>query len=186
SGHRNRSLTSDIRHLASALDRALQLGKGACFLLTAAGEVLSWFSTTRTDLESGQSFPELDPKHFSHNSPRGWCPACRGHGRIYGWMLNRNDDEELPPEIADIAADVGELADSSSTPCPECHGARLNPISRAVKLHFRGKQTPLSLPGLLSGTAAELLKNLRNIQTDTRGRLILRDILPQIEERLKF
>ena len=39
------------------------------------GEVLSWFSTTRTDVETGESFPELDPKHFSFNAPAGACPA---------------------------------------------------------------------------------------------------------------
>ena len=74
-----------------ALSIALRLGKGACFLTTAKGDVLSWFSTTRTDVESGESFPELDPKHFSFNSPRGWCPSCRGHGKIYPWMLQPED-----------------------------------------------------------------------------------------------
>ncbi|WP_324726093.1 excinuclease ABC subunit UvrA [Actomonas aquatica] len=169
-----------------ALSTALRLGKGGCFLLTPNGEVISWFSTTRTDLETGESFPELDPKHFSHNSPRGWCPACRGHGRIFGWMINQKDDEELSPEIADIAHDLGELADSSSTPCPECHGTRLNRISRAVKLHFPGRKAAMSLPDLLAGTASELLHHLSTIATDQRGQLILRDIRPQIEERLKF
>jgi excinuclease ABC subunit A len=57
---------------ASLLSLALQLGKGSCFLLTPAGTILSWFSTTRTDVKTGESFPELDPKHFSFNSPRGW------------------------------------------------------------------------------------------------------------------
>ena len=169
-----------------ALQLALRLGHGGCFLLTPAGDVLSWFSTTRTDLESGESFPELDPKHFSHNSPRGWCPACRGHGRIFGWMLKPKEDGDLSPEVADIAADLGEMDDHDSKPCPECQGRRLNRISRAVKLPFLGRKSALSLPDLLSGTASELLTNLRHMRVDTRGELILRDILPQIEERLKF
>jgi excinuclease ABC subunit A len=191
----------------AALERALHLGKGSCFLLTERGEVLSWFSTTRTDLETGESFPELDPKHFSHNSPRGWCPACRGHGRIFDWMLAPDEDNELPPEIADITAGLREeLETQSSTPCPQCHGARLNRIARAVKLHFdatvkakrprraadqaggpahRGAYT-LSLPELLRSTSSELLAHLRQIELDTRGRLIVQDIVPQIEERLKF
>src|SRR6202008_2129469 len=87
--------------LSSQLDLALKLGKGACFLLTPAGEVLSWFSTTRTDIASGESFPELDPKHFSFNSPKGWCPTCRGHGRIYDWMLTPDEDDEHSAEVAD-------------------------------------------------------------------------------------
>ncbi len=191
---------------AAALELALRLGKGACFLLTANGEILSWFSTTRTDLETGESFPELDPKQFSHNSPRGWCPACRGHGRIFDWMLQTDDENELPPEIADITAGLKEeLAEQSSTPCPECQGARLNRIARAVKLHFeapnragRPRRThsgepsaprgpyALSLPELLRGTASQLLSHLRQLELDERGRRIVQDILPQIEERLRF
>ncbi len=178
-------LKTDRDHPA-ALTTALRLGRGSCFLLTPQGKILSWFSTTRTDLESGESFPELDPKHFSHNSPRGWCPTCRGHGRVFGWMLKVDKDEDLSPEIADIAADLSSLEDSESKRCPDCLGERLNRTVRAVKLHRKGKLTPLSLPHLLSATASELLEHLHNLKTTPRDEIILRDILPQIEERLKF
>jgi len=172
-----------------ALDRALQIGKGACFLLTPQGEVLSWFSTTRTDISTGESFPELDPKNFSFNSPRGWCPTCRGHGRVFPWMLVPNEDEEDDPaaRLREFGLDSADDMSDAGQPCPECHGARLNRIGRAVKLHVHGgKQEPLSLPALLRHTPSRLLAHLRNLDLDTRGRLIVQDILPQIEERLKF
>src|SRR5205085_12698733 len=70
--------------------------------------------------------------------------------------------------------------------CPECKGERLNRVARAVKLHFRGKQPPLSLPALTRSTPAQLLAQLRNLELDERGRLVTQDIVPQIEERLKF
>ena len=172
----------------AALDGALKLGKGTAFLVTPQGEVLSYFSTTRTDIETGESFPELDPKHFSHNSPRGWCPACRGHGRIFDWMLQaQNEDDEVPPEIADLNADLKDtIEQQSSAPCPECHGDRLNRISRSVKLHLRGRAVPLSLPDLLRLPPADLIDRLHKLALDARGRAITQDILPQIEERLKF
>lgn len=169
-----------------ALQQALRLGRGSCFLLTPNGQILSWFSTTRTDAETGESFPELDPKHFSHNSPRGWCPTCRGHGRVFGWMLRKSKDDEPSPEIADIAADLFHLEDKESTLCPDCLGARLNPIVRAVKLHLKGRRDPLSLPALLGCTSSQLIDQLAHLKTSKRDQLILRDILPQIEERLKF
>jgi len=176
---------------ASALETALRLGGGGCFLLTPAGEILSWFSTTRTDIDTGESFPELDPKHFSFNSPRGWCPTCRGHGRVFPWMLQL--DKEAEGEDADavlrLRAFGVESADDISDngePCPDCHGARLNRVVRAVKLHFRGKQAPLSLPQLLNVVPAQLLALLRSLQLDQRGKLITEDIVPQIEERLRF
>ena len=180
--------------VTTALARALRLGKGACFLLTPQNEILSWFSTTRTDIETGESFPELDPKHFSFNSPRGWCPTCRGHGRVFPWMLEPADDDEKDDpaarlrEFGIVSAD--DVSDNGS-PCPECHGARLNRIARAVKLHFRNRTKrpagyALSLPALLASTPAELLAHLRRLELDARGKLITQDIVPQIEERLKF
>jgi len=219
--HRSKSQSSDSKTVnrkaetnnssEHALEQALTLGHGACFLLTPTGEILSWFSTTRTDIDTGESFPELDPKHFSFNSPRGWCPTCRGHGRVYPWMLQL--DGETEGEEADLALrlkafgveSAEEVADDGQ-PCPECHGQRLNRTARAVKLHFRpaGKaqisnpksqsskprsqisSTALSLPELLRLTPAPLLAQLRAIDLDARGQLITQDIVPQIEERLHF
>jgi len=169
-----------------ALAHALAVGKGACFLLTPKGEVLSWFSTTRTDRATGESFPELDPKHFSFNSPRGWCPACRGHGRIFPWMLEPEDDEDDPAaRLREFGVDPAEELAEEGKPCPECGGERLNRIARAVKLHFR-HGPPLSLPALTRRTPAELIKTLRGLELDARAKLVLQDIKPQIEQRLKF
>jgi excinuclease ABC subunit A len=174
--------------LSARLDRALALGRGSCFLLASDGTVLSWFSTTRTDIETGESFSELDPKDFSFNSPRGWCPTCRGHGRVFPWMLEVDEDDESDPaaRLREFGVDSSDDLSDEGTPCPECHGARLNRVSRAVKLHFRGKHPPLSLPQLLAHTSSELLAHLRQLELDARGQLIVQDIIPQIEERLKF
>ena len=170
------------------LEEALRLGKGSCFIALPTGEVLSWFSTTRTDIETGESFPELEPKHFSHNSPRGWCPSCRGHGRVFPWMLEPEDENSDDPSIRLRAFGIesGEDVSDAGTPCPECHGDRLNRVARSVKLHLNGRLAPLSLPELLRSTPAQLIARLRALALDDRGRLITRDIVPQIEERLKF
>jgi len=172
---------------APALARALHLGKGACFLLTPGGEVLSWFSTTRTDVETGESFPELDPKDFSFNSPRGWCPRCRGYGRIYPWMAKPGEDEEDPDaaRLLHLGLAPDEKGEGGE-PCPECQGERLNRVSRAVKLHLRGRRAPLSLPALLRCPPSQLIANLEALDLDERGRLVTRDIVPQIRERLRF
>jgi excinuclease ABC subunit A len=171
---------------ADALATALKLGKGGCFIVTPQSAVLSWFSTTRTDIATGESFPELDPKHFSFNSPKGWCPTCRGHGRIYDWMLKPDEDEEMSDEVADALRhfDPDDPA-SNGKQCPTCHGERLNRIARAVKLPVK-RAEPISLPALLRLTPDELLATLRQLQLDARGKLITQDIVPQIEERLRF
>jgi excinuclease ABC subunit A len=170
-----------------ALERALQVGKGSCFLASQAGEVLSWFSTTRTDIETGESFPELDPKDFSFNSARGWCPTCRGYGRIYPWMIKPEEDDE--DENAERLRQLGLTGgddDGDGERCPDCKGERLNRVSRAVKLHMKGRRQALSLPALLACAPSQLLSNLENLALDERGVLVTRDIVPQIRERLRF
>ncbi|HEY5228068.1 MAG TPA: excinuclease ABC subunit A, partial [Opitutaceae bacterium] len=169
-----------------ALERALDVGKGACFLALPSGEVLSWFSTTRTDIETGESFPELDPKDFSFNSSRGWCPTCRGYGRIYPWMAQPDEDEdENVLRLRQLGLAGDEKGEGGNT-CPDCRGERLNRVSRSVKLHLKGRRAPLSLPALLACPPAELIANLEALELDERGSLVTRDIVPQIRERLKF
>ncbi|MBE2212589.1 MAG: excinuclease ABC subunit UvrA [Opitutaceae bacterium] len=196
-----RAARRERHEVRTRLAEALRLGRGSCFVLFESGSTpakiqrrdsarpaLHWFSTTRTDAATGESFPELDPKHFSFNSPKGWCPACRGHGHIYPWMLDkRDDDEPLPPELADLAhsLDPDDLENLATQPCPECGGERLNRISRAVKLPLKGGHW-LALPELTRSTPDALLRHLRHLALDKRGRLIAADIIPQVEERLKF
>jgi excinuclease ABC subunit A len=179
--------TSALCTSTSALGEALRLGRGTCFLLLPDGKIVSWFSTTRTDSATGETFPELDPKDFSFASPKGWCPVCRGHGRLAPWMIKPDkDDDETPPEIAELAH-LFEDDDSGAQfhTCPECGGTRLNRITRSVKLYFKHGPA-LSLPELLHRTPSQLLATLRDLDLDARGKLIVRDIVPQIEERLKF
>ena len=152
---------------------ALKLGKGTCFLATPQGEILSWFSTDWADPKTGCAFPKLDPKHFSWNSAKGWCPNCCGHGAI---------DDTHKKEIDLPAPTLGATDDMT---CPDCDGARLHPISRAVRLHLHGNKS-LALPELLQLTPSKLISILGQLKLDRRGRAIAQELIPEIEERLKF
>ncbi|MDP4879193.1 MAG: hypothetical protein NWR36_04860, partial [Opitutales bacterium] len=175
----------------------MRLGKGSAFILTPKGEVVSWLSTKRTDPTTGEAFPELDPKHFSWNSPRGWCPTCRGYGQLFEWMAN---DEENP-----LQDHIDDFEDGEA--CPDCQGARLNPLSRAVRLPLKSKMegrapsrppepasgndralpsNAVSLPELLCLTPSQLLKTLKRIKADKRSKAVLDELLPEIEERMRF
>ncbi|WP_309397630.1 excinuclease ABC subunit UvrA [Cerasicoccus maritimus] len=165
------------------LGEALKLGKGSCFLLTNGGEILAWFSTSRTDPATGEAFPELDPKHFSWNSPKGWCETCRGHGMIHDWMLDHEDYEEIPDDV------------EGGSECPDCHGERLSSIARAVRVPVKksalkkfvdGDAENISLPALLALPPSALLAILDNLKLDARGKKIAAEIVPEVTERLKF
>lgn len=158
---------------AEAVEAALRIGKGACLLVDGKGREIAWFSTKRTDPATGLAFPELDPKHFSWNSARGWCPTCRGHGHIHPWMADDERFEDVPDNV-----EAGE-------PCPACGGTRLGETARAVYLYFNDGSR-LNLPGLLALTSGGLMERLRTLRLDTKGRAVARDLIPEVEERLKF
>ncbi|MDA0348322.1 MAG: excinuclease ABC subunit UvrA [Verrucomicrobia bacterium] len=155
-------------HLNQLLKRALRLGKGAAMLVDSSGNIFSWLSTERVDPSTGGAYPELDPKHFSWNSSKGWCPECRGNGN--NWLENEDEDVDRKWFLE---------------PCGICHGERLNLLSRSVYLYFKDG-SELTLPGLLNLPPAGLLNRLHNLKLDRKGKAVVTDILPQIEERLKF
>jgi excinuclease ABC subunit A len=208
--------------LSSTLKDALRLGKGSAFLMSSKGEVISRLSTKRTDPTTGEAFPELDPKHFSWNSPRGWCPTCRGYGQLFDWMADESFDELGTGN--DTTIDHLDDYEDGAT-CPDCNGARLNELSCAVKLPLKkereqdapttikvagassskatvreqdapattkvagassSKADSVSLPELLALTPSELLAVLKNIKTDRRSAPVLDELLPEIEERMRF
>ncbi len=161
-----RSLTTV--ELTKILKRALRLGKGSAMLVGSSGEILSWLSTERVDPTTGEAYPELDPKHFSWNSSKGWCPECRGNGN--NWLENEDEDVERKWFLE---------------PCDTCHGERLNLLSRNVYLNFNDG-SELTLPQLLHLAPGALLNSLRELKLDRKGKAVMTDILPQIEERLQF
>ncbi len=170
--------------LKGILDEALQRGKGTALLLNDNEEIIAWLSTRRMDPQTGEALPELDPKDFSFNSHKGWCPTCRGHGRIYPWMRERLEEEELLAKS--IGADDDDDEENvKAVVCPDCEGERLNRISRNVKMYLKNGDA-ISLPKLLAKTSKELLSSLEKLKLDKRGELIARDIVAQIRERLRF
>ena len=102
-------------------------------------------------------------------------------------MLEPEDKNADPiARLRAFGVDSAENVSDQGSPCPDCEGTRINRISRAVKLHLKGKQPAISLPELLSCTSDELLTRLHQLLLDQRGKLITQDIVQQIEERLKF
>jgi excinuclease ABC subunit A len=156
----------------AAIGEVLTRGKGVCYIAGPVGDRLSWFSSTNSDPETGEAFPQLDPRHFSWNSPKGWCPACLGHGTV------QPRDPEVEAAAVDDELPPGEV-------CPTCNGDRLNPTSRAVYLFFKDG-TRLNLPGLLALTAGAVATRLDGLRLDARGTAVMAELLPEISERLRF
>ena len=175
------------REAQQLIDETLKLGQGTLFALDNDGRI-TVHSTERACPKCGRSFEALDPKNFSYNSPQGWCPRCRGFGELF----------YLPDVDRGARADAIEESwygwqEGEREMCPECGGARLNALARAVRLDIAHCRLPIAnwkgVPTIeaFGQMAVEVADRLfRGIKFKGRAAAIARDILPEIRERLKF
>ena len=64
--------------LTDSVEQALKLGEGSIFVLVNDEE--EFYSEQLYSHKSGKSYPELEPRLFSFNSPLGACQSCNGLG----------------------------------------------------------------------------------------------------------
>jgi len=95
--------------LSEALELALKEADGLVKIQHADG-TLETLSSKFICPDDGASFPEVEPRLFSFNSPYGACPACHG---------------------------LGTASLFSEEVCPVCEGKRLRP--EALRVFLRGK-----------------------------------------------
>ena len=169
------------------IDETLKLGQGTLFALDNRRHT-TVHSTERACPKCGRSFEALDPKNFSYNSPQGWCPRCRGFGELF----------YLPDVDRGARADAIEESwygwqEGEREICPDCGGARLNPIARAVRLQIGNCQLPAAnwqeaptIDTFGQMPVEDASRLFGKIKFKGRAAAIARDILPEIRERLKF
>jgi excinuclease ABC subunit A len=72
--------SEDRGRLNDSVETALKLSEGLVEVQRADDRSIHLFSEKYGCPECGISLPELEPRHFSFNSPFGACPACGGLG----------------------------------------------------------------------------------------------------------
>jgi excinuclease ABC subunit A len=165
--------------LRRALAIALEYGRGVVQALAATNAaakdaVPAVFSTKRACPNCGTGFPELDPRLFSFNSRHGWCKGCYGTGL----KLEEFDAEQTGEESQWQASGDSETGEPAT--CPDCTGARLNPVARNVL--FRG----LSIAELTHLPVEEFAAALRKFKLAGRELEIARDLLAELGARTAF
>jgi excinuclease ABC subunit A len=165
--------------LRQALAAALEYGRGVVQVLPATNAaakdaIPAVFSTKRACPNCGTGFPELDPRLFSFNSRHGWCKGCYGTGL----KLEEFDAEQTGEESQWQASSDSVTGEPAS--CPDCAGARLNPVARNVL--FRG----LSIAELTHLPVEEFAAALRKFKLAGRELEIARDLLAELGARTAF
>lgn len=161
---------------------ALKHGDGTCLLSELDGD--TWrdqlFSSRFCCPNCGLSFPPLEPRTFSFNSPYGACAACRGLGR-----------EPAADASQSKAAQRREMFERP--PCPACLGTRLAPVGRAVR--FQNRRID-EIATLTISKAREFVDSTLQLFVasgnspvpglDAAQKLAALSVLPDIETRLRF
>lgn len=185
-------LKEGIRHrLSESVNTALSLAAGRIVIETAKGERTN-FSLHSACPQCGFSFPEMEPRLFSFNNPRGACGTCHGLG-----TLDLVEEEEFSEsdvgarkldkvkysykgqKVSDSDDDEDE-AEIVITACPDCHGARLKKESLNVKIEDKNI-AELSMISIL-----ELNQFISKIKWSDKNKFIADKITKQITDRLNY
>jgi excinuclease ABC subunit A len=172
----------DERTLRDAVRQALEHGKGVLHLMSPLDRLgqpdaplPTWqvevYSTQRACPSCGTGFAELDPRLFSFNSKHGWCPKCMGTGlKLQGFDAEQTGEE----------ATWNEWQEGEPEECPACHGERLNPVARNVKLFGQ------SIAQLSAQPVSALQTAIAGWSLEGREGEIARDVIAELNSRLHF
>jgi excinuclease ABC subunit A len=148
--------------LSEALELALKEADGLVKIRHADG-TLETLSSKFICPEDGMSFPEVEPRLFSFNSPYGACPNCNG---------------------------LGTKSLFSSDPCPVCEGKRLRPEALRVYLQSakkkKGDDLGRNVVDFTSMSIRDAKDFLDSLVLSEFRMEIAAPIIREIESRLQF
>ncbi|HRH30611.1 MAG TPA: excinuclease ABC subunit UvrA [Candidatus Paceibacterota bacterium] len=107
--------------------------------------------------DDGFSFPEIEPRLFSFNSPYGACESCNGLGTKYF------------------------LGDD---PCDKCKGARLR--EEALNVFLGSNANRKNIIELVSMSVKDAVEFLSEVKLTAKEREIAKAVIKEIEDRLTF
>ena len=184
----------DTRRLRQSVDRAMTQGNGIMMIADEAGNT-RFLSRNLMCPETGLSYAEPAPHTFSFNSPSGWCPCCKGLGRVKSDEVRANSEEvdeaireenwwEKIMELSDFSDESEESDKEEWIVCPECQGLRLSKEARSYKF---GKYTISDLANMDIDELIQVLSDISDLpDLSDKQKAIAEPIVKEIIGRLRF
>ncbi len=146
--------------LKEAVEHALEEADGLIKIVQNDKEKL--ISSKFVCPRDGFSFPEIEPRLFSFNSPYGACPTCKGLGFKHFFK-----------------------DDSVAALCEDCGGARLRPEALSVYLKDKSGRE-LNIKDFTDLSIEEAFDFVSNLDLTEKQNKIAAPALREIKERLSF
>lgn len=187
-------LKETIGHrLRESINTALSLANGRLIIEMQNGDRIN-YSLKSTCPICAFSFPELEPRLFSFNNPRGACRTCNGLGSADLVEEEQFSDSEVGGRklenvkyiykgkkiSEEDTADDEEQDEFILSTCPDCAGARLNPEALSIKIAEK------NIAQLSDMSISELKEFLVKVEWNEKNKMISEKILKQIVSRLDF
>ena len=190
----------DIKRLRATVDKAMTQGDGVMAIAlpsssSPTSNTIRYFSRHLMCPTTGMSYAEPAPHTFSFNSPQGWCPCCRGLGKVKAGIGNREsdngdldnilrDDENWYTRMLEyVQQDEDEKEEKEEwVVCPSCQGQRLN--REALSFRIADK----NIAELSAMDITDLCAWLMNVpaKLTNKQRAIAEPIIKEIISRLGF
>lgn len=186
-------LKETIKHrLSESINTALSMANGRLIIETVGGERTN-YSLHSSCPKCGFSFPEMEPRLFSFNNPRGACSTCHGLGTLDLVEEEQFSDSEVGgrklenvkytykgKKVTEAESDDEDSEEMILSTCPDCQGHRLKKESLSVKV---GEKNIAELSDL---SIIELAAFLQKLKWKEKHTFIADKILKQILSRLEF
>jgi excinuclease ABC subunit A len=119
-----------LPRLKEALTLSEKYSEGALKVVLKKDGTEKLLSKKLAAFSTGQSFPDLEPRLFSFNSPYGMCSTCKGVGNV----TPETTVNTKRPSIKKLVEDdeVEDEDEEFYKTCPACQGTRLRPESLSV------------------------------------------------------
>ena len=175
--------------LAESINTALSMADGRLVIESTAGDRTSYSMHSACPI-CGFSFPELEPRLFSFNNPRGACGTCNGLGTldlVEEEQYSYGDDGKVLEKVRyrykdekKISDDDEEVEELDFSVCPDCHGTRLKPESLNIRIQGR------NISELADLSCGELREWSATLESSSKNKLIADKINKQILSRLDY
>lgn len=176
--------------LSESINTAISMANGRVIIETLSGERTNYSIHSACPI-CGYSYPDIEPRLFSFNNPRGACGTCHGLGTIDLVEEEQFSDSEVGGKKLDKVVykykgkktsddDDEEEEEMVLNACPDCHGSRLKTEALNIKI----KEKNIAELSDMAGT--ELRQWISKLEWKSKDQLIADKINKQIQSRLDY